>query len=380
MTHPLRRLFEHGRRYRREVAIATVFSVLNKIFDVLPEVLIGMAVDVVVSKKASFLARAGVSEPRDQLLLLAALTIGIWVCESLFEYLYSLRWRNLAQNLQHDLRMEAYRHVQRLELAWFEQRRTGSLMSILNDDINQMERFLNGGANDLIQVLTGSILVGAVFFALTTKIAVLALLPIPLIVYGAFWFQARLASRYASVRDAAGSLNSRLNNNLLGIATIKAYTAEDFEAKHVRAASEDYRTANASAIRFSAAITPIIRMAILAGFTVTLLYGGFLALRAEIGVGSYSVLVYLTQRLLWPMTRLADMTDLYQRSMASVERVLNLLETPVTIGYVAQDSFLADASVAENIAYGQSSAKREDVVAAAVAAEAHDFIMALPDG
>ena len=129
------------------------------------------------------------------------------------------------------------------------------------------------------------------------------------------------------------SLNSRLNNNLLGIATIKAYTAEDFEAKQVRGASSEYRAANASAIRFSAAITPIIRMAILAGFTVTLLYGGFLALRGEIGVGSYSVLVYLTQRLLWPMTRLADMTDLYQRSMASVERVMNLLETPIAISY-----------------------------------------------
>ena len=471
MSHPLRRLFEHARPYRREVAIASVFSVLNKIFDVLPEILIGMAVDVVVSKKASFLGRAGVNEPRDQLLLLAALTVSIWVCESLFEYLYALRWRNLAQNLQHDLRMEAYRHVQRLELAWFEQRRTGSLMSILNDDINQMERFLNGGANDLIQVVTGSALVGAVFFGLTKKVAVLALIPIPLIVYGAFWFQARLASRYALVRDAAGSLNSRLNNNLLGIATIKAYTAEDFEATHVQAASSDYRAANSSAIRFSAAITPIIRMAILAGFTVTLLYGGFLALRGEIGVGSYSVLVYLTQRLLWPMTRLADMTDLYQRSMASVERVMNLLETSIAIGYdgksldakrvrgalsfervsfayaerptlsnvslrieagqtiafvgstgsgkstlvklllrfyepqtgsillddapiaeislqdlrraigyVAQDSFLADASVAENIAYGQSAAKREDVIAAAVAAEAHEFIMALPNG
>lgn len=471
MSHPLSRLFAHARKYRREVSIATLCSVLNKIFDVLPEVLIGMAVDVVVSQKASWVARWGVSEPRDQLLLLAGLTVTIWVCESLFEYLYALRWRNLAQNLQHDLRMEAYRHVQRLELAWFEQRRTGSLMSILNDDINQMERFLNGGANDLIQVVTGSALVGAVFFTLTKKIAVLALIPIPLIVYGAFWFQARLAARYASVRDAAGSLNSRLNNNLLGIATIKAYTAEDFEAEQVQSASSEYRAANSSAIRFSAAITPIIRMAILGGFTVTLLYGGFLALRGEIGVGSYSVLVYLTQRLLWPMTRLADMTDLYQRSMASVERVMNLLETPIAIrydgaflerarvrgelrfedvsfayserstltnislhisagqtvafvgstgsgkstlvklllrfyeprqgvirldgrpiaelalqdlrravGYVAQDSFLADASVAQNIAYGIEGARREDVIAAAVAAEAHEFIMALPNG
>jgi ATP-binding cassette subfamily B protein len=469
--HPLRRLFQHAAAYRKEVAWASSFSVLNKLFDVLPEVLIGIAVDVVVSRKASFLARFGIAEPHDQLIVLAIITVLVWVSESTFEYLYAVRWRNLAQNLQHDLRMQSYAHVQKLELSWFERTRTGTLMSVLNDDINQMERFLNGGANDLLQVLTGSVLVGAVFFTLTTKIAVLALIPIPLIIYGAFWFQARLASRYARVREAAGTLNSRLNNNLLGIATIKAYAAEDYETQRIQESSHEYRTANAFAIRFSAAITPIIRMAILAGFTVTLLYGGFLALRGEIGVGSYSVLVYLTQRLLWPMTRLADMSDLYQRSMASVERVVNLLETPVKIGYagapidardvkgeltfedvdfayddtptlhgislsiragqtvafvggtgggkstlvklllrfyeptrgvirldgrpiseldlqalrrcigyVAQDSFLADATAAQNIGYGLDDVKRDDVVAAAVAAEAHEFISELPNG
>ncbi len=469
--HPLRRLFQHAGAYRRDVAWASAFSVLNKLFDVLPEVLIGVAVDVVVNKKSSFLARFGVAEPHQQLMALAVITVLVWVFESAFEYLYAVRWRNLAQNLQHDLRMQSYAHVQKLELSWFERTRTGTLMSTLNDDINQMERFLNGGANDLIQVLTGTVLVGAVFFSLTTKIAFLALVPIPLIIYGAFWFQARLASRYAAVREAAGTLNARLNNNLLGIATIKAYAAEDYEAERIRESSELYRGSNAFAIRFSAAITPVIRMAILAGFTVTLLYGGFLALRGEIGVGSYSVLVYLTQRLLWPMTRLADMSDLYQRSMASVTRVIDLVETPVKIGYagqplsardvqgalkfedvdfaygdaptlqsisldvspgqtiafvggtgggkstlvklllrfyeptrgrilldgqpiselhlqalrrcigyVAQDSFLADTTAAQNISYGLEQVTREEVVAAAVAAEAHDFISALPNG
>ena len=469
--HPLRRLLRHARAYRRDVALASLFSVLNKLFDVLPEVLIGVAVDVVVSRKQSFLSRFGIEEPRNQLLTLAVITVFVWVFESTFEYLYAVRWRNLAQNLQHDLRMESYAHVQKLELSWFERTRTGTLMSVLNDDINQMERFLNGGANDLIQVVTGTFLVGAVFFALTAKIAFLALLPIPIIIYGAFWFQARLASRYAQVREAAGTLNARLNNNLLGIATIKAYAAEEYEAARIRQSSSEYRSANAFAIRFSAAITPVIRMAVLAGFTVTLVYGGFLALRGEIGVGSYSVLVFLTQRLLWPMTRLADMSDLYQRSMASVERVMNLVETPIairyagralqaaevggelrfervqfsygavptlqdidlhiapgqtiafvgstgggkstlvklllrfyeptagrilldgkpisefdlqalrrTIGYVAQDSFLADATAAENISYGLSSVTRDEVVAAAMAAEAHDFIARLPEG
>lgn len=181
-------------------------------------------------------------------------------------------------------------------------------------------------------ILSGAVLAGAVFFTLTAKIAFLALIPI---IYGAFWFQARLASPYAAVREAAGILNARLNNNLLGIATIKACTAEDYEAARIKESSDQYRNANARAIRLSAAITPVIGMAILAGFTVTVPYGGFLALRREIRVGSYSVLVYLTQRLLWPMTRLADMSDLYQRSMASVERVINLLETAVTIRYAS---------------------------------------------
>ena len=323
--HPLKRLFTYTKEYRSDVIIATIYSILNKIFDILPEILIGIAVDVVVNQKTSFLARAGIVDPKDQLMLLALITVFIWVFESLFEYLYELRWRNLAQNLQHDMRMEAYQHVQKLELAYFERNRTGNLLSILNEDINQMERFLNGGANDLIQVLVGSVLVGAVFFYITSQLAFLALMPIPFILYGAFWFQSRLAPRYTAVREAAGALATQLNNNLSGIATVKAYTAEEFEAEHIRRGSNAYRARNSEAIRWSAAITPVIRMAILAGFTVTLLYGGFMALNGEIGVGSYSALVYLTQRLLWPLTRLADMTDLYQRSMASIQRVLGLL-------------------------------------------------------
>ena len=471
--HPLRRLFACAARYRPQVVVATAYSILNKIFDVLPEILIGVAVDVVVNQKASFLASLGMIDPRDQLIILAVLTVVIWMGESWFEYLHQLRWRNLAQNLQHDMRMDAYQHVQRLDLAYFERNRSGNLLAILNEDINQMERFLNGGANDLIQVFVGSLMVGAVFFFITEQLAFLALIPVPFILYGAFWFQSRLAPRYTAVRVAAGALAARINNNLQGITTVKAYTAEDYEAGHIRDASDAYRARNADAIHWSAAITPVIRMAILAGFTVTLLYGGLLALDGEIGVGSYSVLVYLTQRLLWPLTRLAEMTDLYQRSMASIQRVMDLLQTPMTIhyegdklplaqvrgaldlvnvrfaydtahtpainginlripagetvafvgatgggkstliklllrfyqpqegeirldgqainkinlqdlrraiGYVAQETFLADASVAENIAYGTGYAAREDIEQAARAAEAHEFIIALPQG
>ena len=83
-------MFAFARPYRRNAVLAAVYSVLNKFFDVLPELLIGVAVDVVVNQKQSFLAGLGIAEPMDQLLWLTALTIAIWVFESVFEYLYAL--------------------------------------------------------------------------------------------------------------------------------------------------------------------------------------------------------------------------------------------------------------------------------------------------
>jgi ATP-binding cassette, subfamily B, bacterial len=128
-----------------------------------------------------------------------------------------------------------------------------------------------------------------------------------------------------------GALNAVLENNLAGIATIKSFVAEDREEQRVEAASQRYREANRSAISLSAAFSPLIRMAIVVGFVATLVYGGWLAVNDQMAVGTYSVLVFLTQRLLWPLTRLGSMFDLYQRAMASTERVLDLLDTPVTL-------------------------------------------------
>jgi ATP-binding cassette subfamily B protein len=330
-THPLKQLLRYAGEWRREGWWAATYSVLNKFFDILPEILIGIAVDVVVNREASFLARVGFADPVDQLLVLSALTVLVWALESLTEYAAVVRWRNLAQNLQHKLRIEAYEHLQRIEPGKLEQIRTGRVMAVLNEDVHQIERFLNSGAHNLIQVFFSTLLVGGVFFYLSPGLAGVAVLPVPLIIVGAFWFLARLAPRYAAAREAASAVSQRLANNILGMGTIQAYTAERYEALRLMWVSDDYRVRNADAIRVSAAISPVIRMAILAGFTATLLYGGILALRGDLGVGSYSALVFLTQRLLWPLTGLAEMTDLYQRAMTSVERVMELMATPAAV-------------------------------------------------
>ena len=264
--------------------------------------MIGAAVDIVVEKQNSLIGKLGITDIFQQLVVLSAISAVIWGLESAFEYAYARLWRNLAQTLQHDLRLDAYQHLQNLELAYFEDRSTGELLSILNDDINQLERFLNGGANDILQVITTVIIIGGAFFVLAPSVAWMALLPIPAIIWGAVTFQNRLAPLYTAVREKVSFLNGRLANNLSGIITIKSFTAEAFEAQQVRADSDAYRRSNRRAITFSAAFIPLIRILIFLAFMAIMLFGGLEVTAGRLAVGTYSVLVFLTQRLLWPLT------------------------------------------------------------------------------
>ncbi|WP_235534964.1 ABC transporter ATP-binding protein [Nocardioides sp. Soil777] len=329
---PLRALWKRYGAYRGRFVGAVVASTVNKVADVMPELLIGAAVDVVVRGDASFVGELlGVESRYAQLGWIAAVNVVVWIIESVSDYIASVLWRGLAQGVEHDLRVEAYDHVQHLDLGWHESRPAGATLATLNDDVNQLERFLDIGAPAILQTTLNVLLVGGVFAAASGQLLVLAFLPIPLIVAGSLVFQRRLEPLYVHVRSAVADLSGTLSANLAGIATIKAFTAEDRERDRVRAVSQAYRDANTTAIRSSAAFVPLVRMAILAGFTCTLLLGGWATLRGDLEVGLYSVLVFMTQRLLWPLTDVAEVLDLYQRGRASTARILGLLEEPVSV-------------------------------------------------
>ncbi len=470
--HPFVRLLNYASAYKRRVALATFYSVLGKIFDIMPPMLIGMAVDIVVLREASLLGRLGISDLFAQLLVLGGLTLLIWILESAFEYIQRVYWRNLAQSMQHDLRAEAYNHVQHLEMAYFEDQSTGGLMAVLNDDINQLERFLDIGASDVVQILTTVIFIGGVFVFIAPSVAWMAAVPMPFIIWGSLRFQKLLGPLYGAVREQVSMINHQLANSLSGIATIKSFTAEDFEAGRLRKESNEYLERNRRAIRLSSAFTPLIRMAIVSGFIAITVAGGQLALDGRLEIGAYSVLIFMTQRLLWPLTKLGETFDQYQRAMASTIRILDLLsikssivdgpyrlpthdvrgqmllddvafaysdgreiirgltlDVPAgdtvaivgatgagkstviklllryydvtggrvlldgydlrelkqadirkAIGLVSQDVFLFHGSVRENITYGSQHVPERDIIAAAKVAEAHGFIMELPEG
>ena len=297
----------------------------------MPEILIGFAVDLVVKRQDSFIASLGFNSVESQISMLAFCTFLIWAFESLFQYLYSVAWRNLAQSIEHAIRVDAYSHVQNLNIKWFEGQKTGNVTSILNDDINQLERFLDNGANDIIQIIVSTLTIGAVFFFISPMIAAIAVIPVPVILFVASFFQKSLEPRYLNVRNAAGNLSSTIFNNLLGIMTIKSFTSENLEKERVSTLSESYQSANKDAIRISSAFVPVVRMGVLSGFLGTMVLGGLMAFSGAIAVGSFSVLLFLTQRFLWPFTRLGEIIDLFARSMASTRRIMDLIDTPIEI-------------------------------------------------
>ena len=461
-------LLLYMRPFRGEYLVAMFYSCLNKLFDLIPEILLGVAVNTVIEREHSWLSYWGFQDFRWQLLLLGLVTLVTYGLESLFEYLASTKWWRLAQLVQHSFRMEAFSHVQRSTMTAFSKQKVGNLLSVLNEDVNQLERFLEEGVDEIIEVLATSVLVGGIFFFLAPSIALFATLPIPLIIYVTFLFQDRLSPLYFTIRQKAGQLGTQLASSLLGMVTVKSLVAEGLEEAKVAEASTAYKEANFRAIRWGALVVPIVRLVIVFSYLVTLVYGGVLTIEGRLDVGVYSALISLCSRMLWPFADLAEISTNFQRVMASTGRLLDLFglpaevspATPLTLGgkiafcsvgfaydqqpptlrnlsftispgqtvafvgatgagkttllqlllgfyfptegeiffddqevrtvslsalrsqmgFVSQELFLFEGTIAENIGYACAEATRDRIIEAARHAAAHEFIMQLPQG
>ena len=239
-------------------------------------------------------------------------------------------WRGLGQRLQHDLRLGAYDHLQRLDLSFFEQRSSGRLMAVLNDDINQLERFLDNGANDILQLITTVVAVGGAMLLLDPGLALLAMLPIPVILWGscgssASWHPAMPKS--ANAREIS--------------TTSSPTTLEAFSPSRATPLSSGRRSGSRTKAGLRPqqppgdphlrGFIPLIRFAILFAFIAVLVVGGLQTWRGSLSLGAFSFLLFILQRLLWPLTTLGRTLDDYQRAMASSDRVVELLRAPITV-------------------------------------------------
>jgi len=477
VDRPMYRLFvDYGSAYKGAFSVGLASSVFSRILDLLPPLLLAVAIDSIFRGEMAFSLWL---VPQDwlptsasaQLWLTAGIVAASFGIGAIFHYTRNWGWNRFAQRVQHDVRTDTYDKMQRLNMDFFADKQTGELMSVLSNDVNRLERFLNDGINSASRLLVMVLGIAVILFAMNWQLALVALLPVPLIALFTWKFVQLIQPKYAEVRSTVGKLNSRLENNLGGITVIKSSTSEPFESDRVEDVSQDYYDANWDAIETRITFFPGLRLLAGLGFVITFLVGGLWVFEGRVSEGQFVAFILYTQRFIWPMAQFGQIINMYQRASASAERILGLMAAPsriaedpdapelvvddgrveyddvtftydeetviedvsfttdggdtlalvgptgagksttvkllmrlyevdggtitvdgtdvrdVTvpslrknIGYVSQETYLFYGSVRENIAYGLPDADDEDVVEAARAAEAHDFVTSLPDG
>ena len=482
---PMRRLFAtYGRDNLGYFLVGLVGSVAARVLDLLPPLLLGYALDAVVRDDkafgAPFVPDAWLPGTREgQLVLVASVIAVTFVGGAVFHWFRNWGWNAFAQHIQHAIRTDTYDKMQRLNMEFFADKQTGEMMSVLSNDVNRLERFLNEGMNSSFRMGVMVVGIAGILLALNWQLAIIALLPIPLIGYFTYRFVETIQPKYKDVRSSVGQLNSRLENNLGGIQVIKTSNTEPYESERVDDTSRDYFDANWEAIGVRIRFFPGLRILAGVGFVVTFAVGGLWVvtgtgpgpLTGDLTVGEFVTFILLTQQFVWPLAQFGMIINMYQRAVASSARIFGLMDEPArieedpdaedvvvtdgrveyddvtfgydeetiledvsfevdggdtlalvgptgagkstvlklllrmydvdegavrvdgqdvrdvtiqslrqSIGYVSQETFMFYGTVRENLTYGAFDATEEEVIEAAKAAEAHEFITNLPDG
>lgn len=309
-------------------------AVGNKVFDLAPPIVVGWVIDTVSGQPPPWIREFQRFENKWTIpIVLCVLVVLIHVFESLFQYFYELGFLSLAQKVQHDLRLEVFDHIQHREMRFFAGHRLGDTLSRLNDDVNTIERFCNTGFVELLQLVVLMVFAMTTLFSTSWELALIGLVPLPFVIASSLWYHRSVEPKYRDMRHTLGELTSRLENSISGILVVKSFTAEKFEYDRVSAVSAQYRDANISAIKITAAYTPIIRMLIALAFAAIVLFGSFWVLNGEpvVTVGEFVLFCMLIQRALWPLTRLGTTLDNFERSNTAARRTLQLLDSPSEI-------------------------------------------------
>ena len=458
----LLRVLSYLKPYRKRVALTLFLAISTTLLDLVPPWLIKVIVDSLVEGKES-------SWIYGPIVGLA----GIYLARNFTNHRRILVNNKVEQSVVFDLRSDVYRALQNLSMSYFENRSTGELMSRANDDVNYVERIFIDGVEQVVTAILTLIGISAILFYMHWKLAVVALLPIPFLVYGAWFYTSRAHDQYHVVRKRAAKMNARLQDSISGIRETLSFNRQLYEIKQFEKRSRDYCDGTLEVMRLWAFYSPSMMFLGSLGTVLILLYGVGLVQAGDITVGSLIAFVGYLALFYTPINQLHSVNHMLQHALASGERLFEIIDTvpeiqdapntilPSTnvrgtiqfdrvgfsyipgkpaimevdftiaagekiaivghtgsgkstlvkllmrfydvesgtilidgyriknlplsylreqIGLVAQDPFLFNGTVAENILYGNIEASRDQIISAAVSAHADPFIKNLPEG
>jgi len=271
----------------------------------------------------------------DKLLPLILLAAVAFLLQHVFNSLRIILNNMFEQKVIFDLRSDLYSHIQLLPLRWFDNRATGDLMTRVIEDVNSVERVLIDGIEQGVVAVLQIVIVLAVMFYWNAKLAILALVPFPLLIGGALAYTLTAHRRYRLQRRASSAINALLHDNLAGIRQIKSFVRERDEHARFNRASDQLRRATLVVMRVWAIYSPSMSMFEAIGALLILGFGGYAALTGAMQIGDLVAFLMLTAFLYDPVSRLHQLNQLVQAGRAAGERVFEILDEPAEPGVVA---------------------------------------------
>jgi ATP-binding cassette subfamily B protein len=274
------------------------------------------------------------NRPDKLLPLILFATVAVLV-QHVFNSLRIILNNTFEQKVIFDLRSDLYSHIQLLPLRWFDNRATGDLMTRVIEDVNSVERMLIDGIEQGVVAVLQILIVVAVMFYWDAKLALLALVPLPLLIAGALAYTLTAHRRYRLQRRAASNINALLHDNLAGIRQIKSFAREGEEHARFNRASDQLRHATLVVMRTWAIYSPSMSMFEAIGALLVLGFGSYAVLTGSLQLGDLVGILMLMAFLYDPISRLHQLNQLVQAGRAAGERVFEILDEDAEPGVVA---------------------------------------------
>ncbi len=333
----------YGRDHLPELALGGVTTVLGAALFSVPAYVLGVALD------ALFVAEENARPYRlplvpdgwipgsrvGQYRFTVALVVVAFLLAAVAAYVRGWALNRVAQDVQHEVRTDTYDAMQTQRLGFFDDSQTGEVMSVLNNDVNQLESFLSEDLQEGVRIVVVALVIGALTVSLHWQLALVTLAMVPMLGYASYRFQDAIEPKYGEVRSSVGRLNARLENNIGGITVIKAFGRERYESGRVGEASDDYRSANWDAITTRIRFFPALTVITAVGYGATFALGGYLFLFGSLGpftlavsAGTLVTFLAYSRRLMYPMRGFGRVLNDYQYARAAAERIVGLLRDP----------------------------------------------------
>ena len=312
----LARVLSYLEPYRKGVATTLLLAIATTLLDLIPPWLIKVIVDSLVDGKESLWIYGPI----------VALAV-IYLTRNFTNHRRIMINNKVEQNVVFDLRSEVYRALQNLSLNYFENHSTGELMSRANDDVNYVERIFIDGVEQVVTAILTLIGISVILFYMHWKLAVVALLPIPFLVYGAWVYTAKAHNQYHVVRKRAAKMNAKLQDSISGIRETLSFNRQLHEIKQFEKRSRDYCDGTLEVMRLWAFYSPTMMFLGSFGTVLILLYGVGLVQAGAITVGTLVAFVGYLVLFYTPINQLHSVNHMLQHALASGERLFEIIDT-----------------------------------------------------